>query len=263
MISLPKPGKDPTFPRNLRLISLLPATSKLFEKVILNIAQRHIGERGLLNANQFGFRASHNMSLQCMSLTDHVTLNFNNNMSTAAVLLVIEKAFDTTWHTGLLYKLSKFDFSVSLIKLISSFLYKIMFFVCVEGEMSTPRTMKAWVPQGSDLSPTLFNMYVNDIAQAIRVHLALFTDDICLYATERKEGYVLRILQRGLNSVEERSKRLYIKINEDKTQAINFSHRIRPPESLFTLDGRNIQFASNVKYLGVIFHKKITWRLHI
>jgi hypothetical protein len=36
--------------------------------------------------------------------------------------LDIEKAFDTTWHTGLLYKLGKMEFSVNLIKLISSFL---------------------------------------------------------------------------------------------------------------------------------------------
>jgi hypothetical protein len=39
-------------------------------------------------------------------------------MSTAAVFLDNEKAFDTTWHPGLIYKLSKFEFSTSLIKLI-------------------------------------------------------------------------------------------------------------------------------------------------
>jgi hypothetical protein len=32
-------------------------------------------------------------------------LNFNNNMSTTAVFLDIGKAFDTTRHPGLLYKL--------------------------------------------------------------------------------------------------------------------------------------------------------------
>jgi hypothetical protein len=129
-----------------------------------------------------------------------VTLIFNNNMSTAAVFLDIEKAFDTTWHAGLLYKLSKLDFSVSLIRLVSSFLYNRKLFVSVEGEMSTPRIMKAGVPQGSVMSPTLFNMYVNGTPQAIGVHLALFADGTCLCATERKEGYVLRKLQRGLNS---------------------------------------------------------------
>jgi hypothetical protein len=54
-----------------------------------------------------------------MRLADHVTLNFNNKMFTAVVLLEIEKAFDTTWHPGLLYKLSKLKFLTSLIKLIS------------------------------------------------------------------------------------------------------------------------------------------------
>jgi hypothetical protein len=106
-------------------------------------------------------------------------------------------------------------------------------------------------------------VYVNDTPQAIVVHLALFADDTCVYATERKEGYVLRKLQRGLNSVEQWSKRWNIKINEVKTQAIYFFHRIRPSESLLTLNGRNIPFENNVKYLGVIFDKKIAWRPHI
>jgi hypothetical protein len=51
-------------------------------------------------------------------LTDHVILYFNKNMSTAAVFLNIKKAFDKIWHIGLLYKLSKLKFSISLIQLI-------------------------------------------------------------------------------------------------------------------------------------------------
>jgi hypothetical protein len=54
--------------------------------------------------------------------------------------------------------------------------------------MSTPRTMQVQVPQSSVLSPTLFNMYINDTPQTIGVHLAFFADDTCLYETERKEG---------------------------------------------------------------------------
>jgi hypothetical protein len=244
------------------MISLLSTTGKLFQKVILKIVQRHIGEKGLLNADQFGFHARHSMTLQRMRLTDHVTLNFNN-MSTAAVFLDIEKAFDTTWHNGLLYNLLKMDFSASLIKRISSFLSNRKLSVLVEGEMSMPRIMKAGVPQGSVLSPTLFNMYTNDTPQTIGVYLALFADNTCLYATERKEGYVLKKLQCGLNSMAEWLKRWNIKINEDKTQAIYFSHIIRPPESVLTLNGWNIPFVNKVKYLSRIFDRKITWRLHI
>jgi hypothetical protein len=117
-----------------------------------------------------------------MRLTDHVTLNFNNRMSTAAVFLDIERAFDTTWHSGLLYKLSKLKFSTNLIKLIGSFLSQRKFRVSVEDQMPTPSVM----PQGS--SPTLFNMYTNYVPQTRGVHL----DDTCLYATDRKEGFIVK-----------------------------------------------------------------------
>jgi hypothetical protein len=77
-------------------------------------------------------------------------------------------------------------------------------------------------------SPTLYNLYINDTPQTIGVNLALFADDTCLYATERKEGYVLRKVQRGLNSTSTWCERWNIKINEEKTQAIYFSHQRRP-----------------------------------
>jgi hypothetical protein len=134
-------GKDPKFPQNLGPISLLTTTVKLFEKVILKIDQSHIKGRGLLNASQFGFRARHSTIHQCMRLTDHVALNFNNNMPSVVVFLDIEKAFDKTWHLGLLYKLSELKISIGLIKLNSSFLSQRTFRVSAEGEISTPRDM--------------------------------------------------------------------------------------------------------------------------
>jgi hypothetical protein len=57
--------------------------------------------------------------------------------------------------------------------------------------------------------------------------------------------------------------RCFIKINEDKTQGIYFSRNRLPPESYLTLNGRNISFVNILKYLGVIFDKKVTLRLHI
>jgi hypothetical protein len=56
----------------------------ILDKIILQIVQKLTGGRNLLNT-----------TLQCMRIADHVTLNFNNKMSTAAVFLDIEKAFDT------------------------------------------------------------------------------------------------------------------------------------------------------------------------
>jgi len=105
VITVLKQGKEPVLPQNLRPISHLSTTIWLFEKVILKIVQRHVEEKNLMNASQLDFRARYSTTIQCKTLTIHVTLNFN--MSTAAIFLDIEKVFDTTWHPGFLYILSK------------------------------------------------------------------------------------------------------------------------------------------------------------
>jgi hypothetical protein len=135
---------------------------KLFEKIILQIVQKHIGGRNLLNASQFGFHARHSTTLQCMRLADHVILNFNNKIFTAEVFLDIEKTFDTTWHPGFLCKLSKLNFSTRIIKLISSFLLQRKFSLGRRRNVNA-KYMQARVPQGSVLYPTLYNLYINNI----------------------------------------------------------------------------------------------------
>jgi hypothetical protein len=86
-------------------------------------------------------------------------------MYTANVFLDIEKALHITWHIGFLYKSSDLKFSISLIKLISSFLSQRKFRVSVEGELSATRDIQEGLPQGSALSPTLYSLYINDTPQ--------------------------------------------------------------------------------------------------
>jgi hypothetical protein len=82
--------------------------------------------------------------------------------------------------------------------------------------------------------PTLYSacacvcVYIYDTPQTPGVYLGLFADDTCIYVTHHKEGYVLRKLQRGLSAIEMWCEHCNIKINEDKTRAMYFSHRLRP-----------------------------------
>jgi hypothetical protein len=62
VVALPKPGKDSKIPQNVCAISLLPSTGKLFEKIILQIFQKHTGEMNLLNASQFGYTTMYETS---------------------------------------------------------------------------------------------------------------------------------------------------------------------------------------------------------
>ena len=82
---------------------------KLFEKILVRILQE-INERGLLRAEQFGFRPKHSTSLQLARLVERITRNFGEKRLTGAVFLDVAKAFDTVWIDGLLYKLTLLNF---------------------------------------------------------------------------------------------------------------------------------------------------------
>jgi hypothetical protein len=48
-----------------------------------------------------------------------------------------------------------------------------------------------------------------------------------------------------------------------KQTIYNISHRHRLVEARLTLNGWNIPFVEQVKYIGVMFDERITWRFHI
>jgi hypothetical protein len=45
-------------------------------------------------------------------------------------------------------------------------------------------------------------------------------------------------------------------------QQWGYAIRFYPPVSPLILNGRNISFVNSVKYLGVIFDTRVTWRFH-
>jgi hypothetical protein len=103
--------------------------------------------------------------------------------------LNIDKAFDTTWHSGLPYKFSELKYSTRIIELIVSFLTDRRFKVLVEGEISTSRKIAAGVPQGSVLAPILYNLYVND-APAAHELILLCSRAIPVFTRQRNTNVV-------------------------------------------------------------------------
>jgi len=95
VISILKPGKDPTLPSSYWPISLLDTIGKLFEKVLLARILHEVNVRGLLQNEQFGFRPEHSTSLQLARLVERITRNFGEKRLTGAVFLDVTKAFDT------------------------------------------------------------------------------------------------------------------------------------------------------------------------
>jgi Reverse transcriptase (RNA-dependent DNA polymerase) len=109
--------------QNFRPISLLSNMGKIFERLILNRIQEHERKNKIFIPQQFGFRNAHSTVEQILRITKKSSLGFNNNRSTGVVLLDLEKAFDSVWHEGLLYKMTKIKVPLPILGLVDSFLH--------------------------------------------------------------------------------------------------------------------------------------------
>lgn len=269
VVPIPKPGKAQNIPANSRPISLLSNEGKLFERIILEKLNAHAEANNLIIKQQFGFREGHSTIQQVLRITELASLNFNRNRSTGLAMLDLEKAFDSVWHEGLIHKLMIGGFPSKIVKLILSYLSDRRSTVCVDGVFSKPFAVSAGVPQGSILSPFLFNYFINDIPIDPKTKLAIYADDTALFVDVQWKNAkrVSELLSNAFNSVSKFFRDWKIKLNEGKTECIIFSKSsvMHKKSKNFPLiaNGRNIDWADQVKYLGVTLDKKLNFGAHI
>lgn len=271
VIGIHKPGKPRPDPTSYRPISLLNSLGKLYERVILSRLRDVIDDRDLLMDEQFGFRAGHSCVQQVHRLSEHVLFwmtGWGKSIPTGAVFLDVAKAFDKVWHNGLLYKLYSIGVPDRLVRILRDYLVDRSFRYRVEGTHSAPHPIRAGVPQGSVLSPTLFSLYINDIPKIPGVHYALFADDTAIYTSSPRLTRITQLLQSAINALGHWCRNWRIEVNPEKSAAVFFSRSTRYSALLrnadhITLYDKRIPWRDDAKYLGVTLDKRLNFFKHI
>lgn len=202
-------------------------------------------------------------------MSKFVSLGFNSNQSTGALSLDIEKAFDTTWHNGLIHKLMKLNFPLFLIKVIFSYLSERKAYVKLSDKKSFIFNVLAGVPQGSLLAPLLFIIFINDLPTPKDCEIGTYADDTILFTKSTwKRAKTIKIrLEKGFKKIETFYRNWKIKINRDKTEPIMFTQSTvmnkKKVDYQIEIDGVKVPWKEQLRYLGVLFDPKLSFKNQI
>ena len=208
-----------------RPISLLNCLCKLLEKIINRKLVSWAEDLNLLPPEQSGFRTKRSCQDHILRITQHVTNGFNNKKLTGAVFFDLEKAFDTTPHAGIIHKLEKNNIHLHLLAWIISFLTQRSFKVKWKNKSSNSFPINRGVPQGSCLSPTLFNLYFSDVVLDIPNNTlkGLFADDLCIWTTHTSIKVIEHALQQSVHKITNYCDRWGLTISKKKTTCMIFT----------------------------------------
>ena len=213
-----KPDKPPSQTSSYRSISLLSAIMKLFGLVIEKRLREHFEDNGFFSKYQSGFRKSKSTNDHLFRLCQTIMESYNRGKRIIAAFLDVEKAFDNVWHNGFRYKIYQLDLPTKLCRGLSDFLVGRVIQVKIEGFLTTRAYPKAGIPQGSNLSPLLFLIYVNDMPNPShhRSNKSQFADDAGQWAMSKNINLAAEYLKRDLDKLARWCAKWRIKLNPEK-----------------------------------------------
>ena len=147
---------------NYRPISVLPAASRLFEKLVYDQLYRYLDEKKFIRLQQSGFRSLHSVVTYLLKCTNDWYVNIDKGKFTAMIFIDLKKALDTVDHGILLEKMKFYGISSIEHDWFRSYLNNRKQFCKVNGVSSDIKDIDIGMPQGSCLGPLLFLLYIND-----------------------------------------------------------------------------------------------------
>ena len=270
IVPIPKNAlSDPCVPLNYRGISLLSCIYKLYTSLLNERLVKHTDANNLIADEQNGFRKDRSCLDHIFSLTSIIRNRKSKNLDTFCAFIDYQKAFDWVNKDMLLFKLLKFfKLRGKIYDAIKCLLMNSVAKVRINQMYTDWFSISSGVRQGDTLSPTLFSMYINDLAQGInnlacgididnfQTGILLYADDVVIIAPDEEK------LQRQLNFVYQWCQKWRLLINKSKSQVIHFRKKGKSKsETEFVFGDEPLKIVTKYKYLGVILDEFLDYRV--
>lgn len=264
---------------NYRPISVLPALSKIIEKLLNTRLINYLNKFNILSNSQFGFQRGKSTEDAVLALTTLLTEQLDSKKKCLTVFLDLKKAFDTVSLPILVQKLENIGLRGTPLKLFKDYLNNRTQRVKIGSVTSENSTVSFGVPQGSVLGPTLFLVYLNDLTELNIEGGRVFSyaDDTAIVFSGTSWESVFKIAEAGLEKVANWLKQNLLTLNPVKSNYIPFSinKKTEPSDDLKLkihicdkLDTTHcpcysLERVTCTKYLGVILDHRLSWHQQI
>lgn len=223
--------------------------------------------QSLFPISQSGFRQFRSVLDPLLRLSHDVQEAFSQRSSLLAVFFDIRKAYDTVSRSSILWTLYSSGFRGSMPTFLSGFLRDRSFQVRVGSSTSVPYPQEEGVPQGSVLSVLLFSFVMNTVTTSLppTIQSLLYADDLVIYFTGKSLSLVTRQFQLAVTAAVEWASLKGLSFSPSKSCSILFRRRRNRQiiERPLLLSGSRIPSKQAVRFLGLIFDEKLSWRPHI
>ncbi len=261
-------GESKTECSNYRPISVISVVAKVFEKLVSGQLMEYLETYQLLSECQAGFRKRSSTVTSLLTNTNQWYINMDKGLLNSVIFLDLKKAFDCVDHAILIEKLRKFGCVGNTLNWFKSYLTNRKQMCKVNQTTSKCRTVSCGVPQGSNLGPILFLLYVNDLPNCLKSTTAsMFADDTNLTASGSTSTELYNKLNNDLENIHQWLLANKLTLNTSKTEYMIVGSRQRlgkiDEEAEIKLGDNKIKKISETKTLGVIVDDQLKWNSHI
>lgn len=246
--------------KNYRPIAILSNFSKVFEIILFNYVYASVNH--LISPSQHGFMKHKSTTSNLTCIVQYIANTLDNRGQVDVIYTDIQKAFDQIDLYTLLKKLKCIGFSQPLLCLFESYLFGRMHFVSFNNYYSNTYIAKSGVPQGSNLGPLLFLIFVNDLTERLTCNKLMFADDLKIYATINDISDC-ETLQSQLNLVYNWCTSNSLTLNISKCTTVSYSRKKEVISYQYNINNECISRSNCVKDLGIMFDEKLSFNVHV